>query len=412
MRNVLLVVRHEVFTSLTKRSFWIATFLFPMLIAALSLAPQLLTKQALGDEAIGLLTGSAGSGQLLGYVDESGLITTIPAQYAMLRAYPDRAAAAEAMRSGAIGQFYVIPQDVLARGEIISVGESLSPIAGSQSEGLLRRVLTVNLLRDEQLSDLVLAPSATATMEAVAPAALDNRASAAGFGVSFALMFILFFSITTSSSYMLQSVAKEKENRTAEVLLTSLQPSQLMTGKVIGLGALALIQIAIWMGVGMALYNGGASLLDNLGGVTLPDGFAVYLLVYFILGYLVYSSALGALGALVPNTREGSQFTFIIILPLLVPLWFNTIFLEDPNGVAATLLSLFPLTAPTAMVTRLATTSVPAWQPLAGIVLLAITAAGFVLLAARFFRADTLLSDATLNWRRLLKELRGARGGE
>jgi ABC-2 type transport system permease protein len=143
-----------------------------------------------------------------------------------------------------------------------------------------------------------------------------------------------------------------------------------------------------------------------MAGMTLPPGFIVVTVLYFLFGYLMYSSALGALGALAPNVREGSQFTFALILPLLIPLWFNQMFVQDPNGPIATALSLFPLTAPTAMVTRLAAGDVPSWQLIVGLALVAATSIGFLLLSARFFRADTLLSVESLTLRRLRKELR------
>lgn len=408
MHNVFKVLRHEITTTLAKRSFWFMTFLFPLLIMAFSLAPQLLAQQ-LGDEESGDLL--AGSSQRIGLVDEAGVIAAVPASLASrLQTYPDRAAAAHALQSGAVGRYAVVPSDFVQTGAVIVVAESVSPIAAGSSQEILEQVAAFNLLGDERLAALMLEPTAGADVEVLAPAEVDNRASAAGFGVSFVLMLILFFTITMSSGYMLQSVSKEKENRTAELLLTSLSPLHLMMGKVIGLGILALAQMAVWLGGGMLLYNQGETLLASLGGVTLPAGFAVYLVLYFALGYLLYSSALGALGALAPNAREGSQFTFVMILPLMIPLWFNSLILEDPNGPLATALSLFPLTAPTTMVTRLAITSVPAWQPAAGLLLLAATAVGFIALSARFFRADTLLSDAALDWKRLRRELRGGRG--
>ena len=407
MHNITLVLRHEIATTLRKRSFWFTTFVFPLLILAFSLIPQLLTDRFVGDDPVSLLTGPAGAPQQIGYVDQAGVITSIPADLSsLLEAFPDRETAEQALHAGQISQIYLLPADFMQTGEVVVVAPSLSPLAGEQNENLLRWVVAANLLKDEQRADLVLAPTAAVQETVIAPAEVDNRSSAAGFGVSFALMFILFFSITMSSGYMLQSVTKEKENRTAEVLLTSLDSQQLMIGKVIGLGCVALMQMAIWLGGGMLLFNRGATLLASLGGVTLPAGFWIYLLLYFVFGYLVYSSELGAIGALAPSAREGSQFTFVIILPLLIPLWFNSIFLNDPNGTLATVLSLFPLTAPTAMVTRLASASVPAWQPVVGLILLAAAAWFFVRLSARFFRADTLLSDTALSWGRLRGELR------
>jgi ABC-2 type transport system permease protein len=169
----------------------------------------------------------------------------------------------------------------------------------------------------------------------------------------------------------------------------------------------ALLQMVVWFGGGFLVYGGGASLLGRALGTSLPSGFLVWTVLYFLLGYLVYASALGALGALAPNVREGSQYTFVALLPLLVPLWLNSVFIQSPDGLPATVLSLFPLTAPTAMITRLSAGYVPLWQLLVGLVLLALTAYAFVRLAARFFRADTLLSDRSLSWGRIKQELLG-----
>ncbi len=133
----------------------------------------------------------------------------------------------------------------------------------------------------------------------------------------------------------------------------------------------------------------------------------MWALIFFLLGYVVYASALGALEAIAPTMREGSQFTFIMLIPLLIPLWLNSVFTNDPHGPVATALSLFPLSAPSAMMTRLAVGGVPAWQPFVALAGLLITAYLFVLLAARFFRADTLLSSTSLSWGRIAAEIRG-----
>ena len=94
------------------------------------------------------------------------------------------------------------------------------------------------------------------------------------------------------------------------------------------------------------------------------------------------------------------------MLPLLTPVWLNAVFTEASNGLFATILSLFPLTAPTAMVARLAAGGVPFWQAAVALAGLGVTAYFFVNLAARFFRADTLLSSRSVSWRRIASELR------
>lgn len=407
LHNTYLVARHEIRTTLAKRSFWFTTFVFPVMILAFTLLPQIMAGQALGGtDAAAVLGVAPDAPRASGYVDRSGLVQRLPEGVTAdaLRAYADEGAAAAALAGGEIGRYFVVPAEFMDTGELVLVGGQFSP-AAVDAGGLMEYVLTANLVGEDRLAGLLIDP--TADVDEQGPPVDEARPrprSEMGFGLSFLVMFLLFFTITLSGGYMLQSVVKEKENRTAEVLLVSLDPQELMAGKVVGLGSLALVQMVIWLG-GMAVLGSGAVLLANLGDLTMPPGFVVWALLFFLLGYVVYASALGALGALAPNLREGSQFTFAIILPLLIPLWFNSVFITAPNGPLATAFSLFPLTAPTAMVTRMAATEVPLWQVVVALVGLAITAVVFLRMAARFFRADTLLSEEKLDWRRVVGEV-------
>jgi len=249
------------------------------------------------------------------------------------------------------------------------------------------------------------------SVETTAVAAPDANAGedyGTRFIVGYGMLFIFFFVLTMSSSFMLQSVSREKENRTVEVLLVSLRPRELMLGKVLGLGIVALVQMAVWLGGSYLTLDRGGSTLATLGvfigNITLPKGLMVWGLLYFVLGYILYASILGAIGALAPNARETGQFTFLAMLPLMLPLWFNSAFVEASNDIVATILSLIPLTAPTSMLPRLAAGGVPLWQPPVSLAGLAVTTYLFVLLSARFFRADTLLSSTSMSWRRLREE--------
>jgi ABC-2 type transport system permease protein len=230
--------------------------------------------------------------------------------------------------------------------------------------------------------------------------------SPAAFFIPFATMFIFFLTITMSSGFMLQSVTREKENRTVESLLLSLSPRHLMLGKVFAYSVVALIQISIWLGAGLLALERSRTMLETVQGLELPVGFVAWALLYFIFGYLTYAAIMGAIGALAPTMREGSQVTFLAIFPLLLPLWMSNSFIFSPNGGVAVFLSLFPLTSPTSMVTRMVSTQVPLWQNVLALVLLAFSTYFFISLAARFFRADNLLSASPLSLRRLWRELR------
>ena len=290
---------------------------------------------------------------------------------------------------------------------MIAVSGRFAPMAGDAQDTALRFAINTNLAGDEELARLLLNPTADVKTKPLAPQVKAESTGIMGFALPFIVMFVLFFVITMSGGYMLQSVAKEKENRTAEVLLLSIRPRELMLGKVLGLGAVALAQMTIWLGGGLVIGGSGLAIATIAAGQALRLDFIVLALIYFLLGYLLYASLLGAVGALAPTAREGAQFTFIIILPLLVPFYLNQAFTTDPNGLLVTILSIFPLSAPTAMMARLSVVAVPGWQVALSLGGLLVTTYLLVLLAARFFRADTLLSHASLSWRRIAREIRG-----
>jgi ABC-2 type transport system permease protein len=407
MRNVLLVIKHEITSMLGKRSFWIMTFLFPTLILGLNIGVQVTSRRAFESDPI---ASGEGVSDVVGYVDPSGLISEWPAAVSpdQFRAYPGEAAAQAALASGEIARYYIVPGDVVARGDVVLVDRTFRVFGDLKGMRLFEYLVNYNLVGDETTAGLVLDPTSRVTHRALSPQAAQggaHRDDSLAFWVPYAVMMIFFFSLTMSSGMLLQSVAKEKETRTAEVLLLSLRPGELMLGKIVGLGTVALLQMAAWAGGGMLLLGRGDKLLGAVP-FALPPGFVAWLALYFLLGYATYASAMGAIGVLAPTAREGAQFTFLVLLPLMIPLWLNQVFMQEPNGDLATVLSLFPLTAPMAMITRLASGGVPLWQPVVGVLALAATAYGFVLLSARLFRADTLLSNAGLSWRRIVKELR------
>lgn len=412
MRMIWLVIKHEIRVTLSKRGYWVMTFLLPLFILGGALLPSLIAGDKLEQDP---LEAARTSVEHVGYVDLAGVIETLPPGLppTLLTAYPDEDAAQQALAAGAIDQYYLIPADFLATGEVVLVGKTFNLFAGIGGEGLFTYVIDVNLTADPLLAAVFVDPAVQIESLALAPATTSQLHQNPAFAmVPFIMMFVLFFVLTITAGFMLQSVAKEKENRTVEVLLLSLRPRQLMMGKVLGLGVVALLQMVVWMfGARSALMH-TASFLSLPSDFSLPFSYLTVVLVFFLLGYFLYASLLGALGALAPNVREGTQFTFLVILPLLIPVWLNSTFAADPNGLTALVLSLFPLTAPTAMVARMALVSIPVWQLAISLAGLFLTTYGFVLLAARFFRADTLLSSGSIHWRRIWQELRTASGSE
>lgn len=408
MRNILLVVKHEIVTTLGKSSFWVMTLIFPALIILLNLGSQVLTRSAVEESEV-ILPGD-GMEQLvdaIGLVDPAGLVENLPPAFPaeMLVAFPDEATAQEALQSGSVGSYYLIPGDYLQHGKLIGVAANFRPF-GMGTERLLEYLISYNLLDDPDLALAAVSPLASLTQTNLAPITTQDMTNPLTFYVPFVTMIIFFFLITMSSGFMLQSVSKEKENRTVEVLLLSLRPRDLMLGKILGLSVVALLQMGIWLGGALFVLEQGQQILEGMAAFSLPPGFVAWSLLYFFFGYLMYASLMGAIGAMAPSAREAGSITFMVLLPLMIPLWMINSFIEAPNSLLLIVLSLFPLTSPVTMVTRLSTGTVVAWQPLAGLVLLAITTYLVILLAARFFRADNLLSGTALNFKRLVAGFR------
>lgn len=408
MRNILLVIKHEIITTLQKLSFWIMTFIFPGLVLGLSVGMQLIGTQAIeaAEEAASDVEQAA-TGVPIGYVDEADLIDSLPAWVppGFLESYPNVEAAKAAIEAGDIHQYYLIPKDFIQTGNYLMVDRDFQPFRSSGNAEIFEEVLYDVLTEKDPYGPILSDPTQNINGYPQAPAGPDTD-DPMTFVVPMATMFIFFFIITTSGGFLLNSVTREKENRTAETLLVSLEPKQLMVGKVVGLGFVALLQMTVWMGGMLYALNHATEIFGSLQAFSLPKGFLLWALAFFVLGYFVYASILGAIGVLAPNAREGGQFTFIAILPLMIPLWFNYSFTETPDGPLSIFLSLFPLTAPTSMMTRLTTGNVPIWQILISLIGLAITAYFFVSLSARLFRADTLLSSESISLKRFRKEIR------
>jgi ABC-2 type transport system permease protein len=413
MSNVFLIIKHEISTTLRKRSFWLTTFLLPAVILALSLGSQALARSSMAtDGSNPLFSGFMSGPKPVGYVDQAGLIKQIPDQLPTnlkmkqdkLQAYADQSAAQAALAAKDINKYYVVPADFIKTGNLLVVDSNFSVFNSLENNDYFEYVIRLNLTGDSNLAVMLADPTAQIKTQAAAPQSEKKDEGFGSFGVPFAVLMIFYLVITMTGSFMLQSVTKEKENRTIEVLLVSLRPRDLMLGKILGLGVVALLQMAVWAGGGLLITGGSA--LSGLGTSGLSAGFFVWAFLYFILGYLVYASLLGALGALAPSTREGTQFTFIILLPLFIPLMLSTALIEAPNGAITTFLSLFPLTSPVTMITRLAAGPVPFEQLVLGLVILAITTYGIIVFSARFFRADTLLSFSALNLKRIVQEIR------
>jgi len=209
-----------------------------------------------------------------------------------LQEYPTTASAQAALDTQEIAKYYIVPADFIQSGDLVVVDSNYSVFNSLENNDYFAYVLRLNLVKDANLAELLDNPTATVESQGLAPQGVKKGEDAGNFGVPFAVLMIFYLVITMTGGFMLQSVTKEKENRTIEVLLLSVRPRDLMLGKILGLGVVALLQIAVWGGA-LFIFSGGS--LSGLSALGLPEGFFVWALLYFVLGYLLYASLLGAL---------------------------------------------------------------------------------------------------------------------
>ncbi len=411
MRKVWLVLRNEVINTVTSRSFLLTAFGVPLISTLVLFGASLLNRNA--PNAIGEIFGSGGqlSGQEKheGYVDYSGLIRVIPDSVpaGALRAFTDEESAKQAVEGDLISAYYVIPADYLQTGNVIYVRPDFNPLSAFDQTGAMQRVLQVNLLGGNLKLANQIANPLNLQVEVLEPAQQRDEDNPLTFFLPYAVTMIYYVVIIMSSSLLLNSVTKEKENRVVEILMSAVTPRQLLTGKIAGLGLIGLFQTVLWVGTGFLLLRLSGRTFNIPAAFQLPSSFLIWGIIFFLLGYAIYASLMAAVGALVPNLREGSQATFLVIFPMLIPLFTISILIEQPDGPLAIILSLFPLTAPVTMMTRMAATSVPLWQALLAVVILGLTGVFILRAVAGMFRAQTLLSGQPFNLKTLFDALAG-----
>ncbi|MGD8905062.1 MAG: ABC transporter permease, partial [Anaerolineae bacterium] len=324
MRNIWLVIKHDISVTLRQRSFWIFTFIVPFILLGLNIYNVL--------ESGGLGSGESAEGEegalpggvdlpAIGLVDEANLIEVMPPGFPddIFVRFLDEASARASLEDGQIEQYVRLPADYVSAHQIevydrnfqiLSTGEGMGVASlGGDSGWVLPYIINYNLVGDEQLLTALRnpVPGALAEYHALRPSTGSETADeATATIIGTALPYIYYFLLIMGGSYLMRSVVAEKENRTAEVLLVSLDPRQLMIGKMLAMSAVMWLQVIVWVGGGIVLLNRGAELL-NMAQLSLSLSFWVWAIVFLVFGYLLFASVMAAAGAIAPNAREAGQ---------------------------------------------------------------------------------------------------------
>jgi len=348
----------------------------------------------------------------LGYVDFSGLLAdpvSAPAPEPPDRPVPilpfeTEADARSALEAGQIQAYYVLPADYLSTGRlsVVHLGALKSP-----ARIQFYNYLTANLLKS---TDPVIANRLVKGAEIIVQSPDGSRSisSKNWFNVLVPMVAGIAFIIAMFSTggYLMQAVVEEKENRTMEVVITSVSPNQFMAGKIIGDTSIGLTQIFLWMLFIVIPILVLRDTISFLRGIQITP--QTLLLVIFVMfpAFVMVSGLMAAIGATVSEAREGQQMVGIISLPIWIPYMLTGALMSNPNSPLAIGLSLFPLTAPLTMLMRDGLTILPAWQVALSSGIQVFCAVGAIWLAGRAFRLGMLRYGKRLKWREVFARQR------
>lgn len=401
MRSLWLVAKHEYLKTVARRGFLILTLAIPLGMAALI--------------GLGIAIESMGQNtQPLGYVDQAGILDPglhgamrDADERVQIREFPDQEAAQVALERGEIQAFVLFPAsypdslqteifylDEMPQGDVLDdLGEFvrvnlLSSVPGEVQERLLEgpsvTIHDISSNRTFSQDDIV---------QVVLP---------------FVASFFFFFATMSSAGYMLGVVAGEKENRTVEVMLTTVTPGQLIGGKTAGLLAASLTQLAIYVVAAIIGLQIAAPYVPELQQVGVPWGYLGVISLFFLPSYALIAGVMVAIGAAVTEVQQGQQVAGILNMLFVVPLFILPVLLNDPSSPVVVFFTLFPTTAFLTISLRWGLGTVPVWQLGLSWGLLVATAVAAVWAAARVFRAGMLRYGKPLSFRGMVDAVRGS----
>jgi ABC-2 type transport system permease protein len=234
--------------------------------------------------------------------------------------------------------------------------------------------------------------------------------------IAISVAFLLYATIFVYGQNVLRGVIEEKQTRVAEIVVSSVRPTTLLAGKVLGVGAVGLTQMLIWgaASVGMAKVRG--ALLERFGASATPlqlpsvsFGQAALLILFFVLGYTFYAALFAAIGATVSTEQEAQQAQMPVVLLLVISIMFLMPVLNNPDGALATNLGWLPFSSPIVMPLRMSAVTVPPWE--IGLSLFALTAGCYIAIyvAARIYRTGLLMYGKRPTFREVMRWVRQAK---
>jgi ABC-2 type transport system permease protein len=420
MHKIFAVIRREVLTRVRTRMFLIGTILGPILLASLVVLPVIIAGRDRDARRIVVLdTDGSGLGarvELVLGASRRGdrpdgqpryIVTRVEAQ-GRVQAVLDSLVARTGLRDlGAAS-----PTGIVVVGDEALVTDTLRYFgANAQSEADMR-VLGATLataVRLERLAREGVDPAVVGramlpievTSQRVSQGRLTGESGESSFILAYAMLMILYITLLLYGQQMMTTVIEEKSSRINEILVSSLRPFELLLGKVVGVGAVALLQVGIWAGAAFLLARYRLEIATLLGATpdammsapipAIPPDLLVVFLLFFVLGFLLYSALFAAVGATCSSLQEVQQAAMPVTLLIAGGFIVVISLLDDPNGSTSRIMGLVPLYAPFVTPVRWSLDAMSLGELLLSLLVTVLGVLGVAWIAGRIYRTGMLM---------------------
>ena len=437
MKNIFLITKREYLTQVKKKSFVILTLLAPVLMIGFA-------------ALIAFMFKANESSSTFNVVDKSGLFVgnlknTDQIKYVFVPTVNEKSLVATLKDMDGIEGLLIIPElkdqnydEVQKESKLLinkKIGFDTKMKVSTDLSKIIRKEKIKTLgISEDQMKNL------DESFELNTQNVVDNKSSDSdlSFGVksilAMVMMYAVFMFIIIYGVRVMRSVLEEKNNRVVEIIISSVKPFELMMGKILGVTFVALTQFSIWITmsvIGALFLNTGFSALkDQIPGdekttemvekfdfqqtaaevshilldMNVPLIIGVFV-IFFLLGYIFYSSMYAAIGSAVDNETETQQFTMFAIIPLMLGMYGSFTIMKNPEGPLGFWLSMVPFTSPVAMVARIPF-GVPIWQIALSVSLLLLSTILMIYIAGKVYRVGILMYGNKATAKELWKWIR------
>ena len=407
MHNVWLIAKREYTERVKTKGFIIATVLIPVLMSVLVLGGGFLASKTKSNSHIAVVTSDGVFGSDLKQKLESDKENTMKVDVATPSEETRRRLDGELLDKTSTLSGYLWVTPAAQAGErpkfsykARSAGDISTQLALQSS---IKSVLILERLTAKGMS--------VAEIDVLnAPVDIDTSASGntmAALASAYVMFLLMYMAIALYGMNTARSIIEEKTSRVFEVLLATIKPDELLAGKILGVGAVGLTQVGIWMFAAALLSTSGlaASLIGS--GHSLISGLQiVYFLLYFVFGFLLYSSIAAALGAMTNSEQELQQLNMFLMMPLFFCMLMLLPIIRAPNSMLSQITSLIPFCSPLLMNVRASLTEVPAWQIGLSFALMSLTIVVILWISSRIYRVGILMYGKKPNLPEILRWLK------